>query len=129
MDPAETTSQDKRLLGRVGPVEVDVPLALGYYGGIGLAVALEMLEPPLAIFIAAVPFFKMMNRPNSTLPARILAKLLAGAAKPVGGDGEAAVRLDPSTGSPGWRLGSIGARARAETESMWAEAQRLRRGA
>lgn len=131
MDPSEMQPNDEPLVGRVGPVEIDWPLALGYYGGIGLGLALEIIEPPLALFIAAVPFFKMLNRPNSTLPSRALAQLLAGASKPVGGDGEAAIRLNPQTASSpmSWGLRSLAVRAREGTGSIWTEAQSLRRGA
>src|SRR5947209_12364088 len=85
--------ENRNLVGRIGPMEIDWPRAIGYYGGIGLALAFEVVEPPLAIFIASVPFLKMLNRPNSTLPARIVAQALDGAAKPVGGDGESSVRV------------------------------------
>ena len=34
--------QDRGLTSRVGPVEIDWPMAIGYYGGIGLALAFEM---------------------------------------------------------------------------------------
>ena len=39
---------------RTGRLEIDVPRALGYFGGIAAAVAVGMIEPPLAVFIAAV---------------------------------------------------------------------------
>lgn len=129
MEAGDMSSADRRLVGQVGPIEIDWPLAAGYYGGIALALALEMVEPPLALFIAAVPFFKMLNRPNSTLLARAVAQILAGAAKPVGGDGEAAVRLSRQSLSSGWGLRGLADRARAETGSIWSEAQSLRRGA
>ena len=41
--------EDRGLVTRVGPLEVDWPKSLGYYGGIGLAVAFELIEPPLAL--------------------------------------------------------------------------------
>ena len=70
-------------------------MAIGYYGGIGLALAFEMMEPPLALFIAALPFLKMLNRPRVSWPARLVAPLLPGTATPVGGDGASAIL--PST--------------------------------
>ncbi len=86
-------SQDRGLVSHIGPVEVDWPRSLGYYGGISLAVAAGMLEPPLAIFIAAIPFLKMLNHPKATLPTRFVAQVLDGAAKPVGGDSGATIQL------------------------------------
>ena len=44
----------------VGTVEVDVPRSVGYYGGLAVAVGIGLIEPPLALFIAAVPVFKVM---------------------------------------------------------------------
>lgn len=126
-----TNAEDRDLVGRIGPVEIDWPRAIGYYGGIGLAVTLEMVDPPLAVFIACVPFLKMLNRPNSTLPARFVAQALDGAAKPVGGDGESSVRLtqskmntEPGKGPSLGILRGIG----RETAGVWAEARALSRG-
>lgn len=91
--PATPNKQDRGLVSSIGPVEVNWPLTLGYYGGIALALGFELLEPPVAIFIAAIPFFKMLNRPDASKPTRIVAQLMAGAAKPVGGDAESTIRL------------------------------------
>jgi hypothetical protein len=46
-------------------------------------VGLGVIEPPLALFIAAVPLFKMLT--NSALPFMVLVvgEILDGAAKPV----------------------------------------------
>lgn len=85
--------EDRGLTSRFGPVEVDWPRTIGYYGGIALAVGFEMIEWPLGVFIAAVPFFKMLNRPRAKLPTRLVAQLVDGASKPVGGDAESTVRL------------------------------------
>lgn len=87
------STEDRGLVVRVGSVEIEVPRTLGYYGGIGMAVATGMIEPPLAAFIAVVPFLKMLNRPNSTKPARIVSQTLGGAAKPVGGDSLSSIRI------------------------------------
>lgn len=86
--------QDRGLVSRIGPVEIDWPRSIGYYGGIGLATAFGLIEPPLAIFIAAVPLFKMLNHPKASRPTRFAAQLLDGAAKPVGGSAEATLRLE-----------------------------------
>lgn len=92
-EQGEQGEQDRGLVSRIGPVEIDWPRSIGYYGGIALATSLELIQPPLAIFIAAVPLFKMLNSPEASLPRRFVAQLLDGAAKPVGGSAEATVRL------------------------------------
>ena len=81
------------LTGRVGPIEVDWPRSAGYFGGIALATALGMVEPPLALFIAAIPFFKLLNQPNVPRPLRVVTHFLDGMAKPVGGEAEATLWL------------------------------------
>ena len=54
---------------------------------------LGLVEPPLAIFIAAVPLFKAMT--NTALPraVRFAGEVLEGAAKPVGSNAEGVVQL------------------------------------
>ena len=78
---------------KVGRVEVDVPRSVGYFGGLAAAVGLGLLEPPLALFIAAVPAFKVLT--NSALPraVRVVGEVLEGAAKPVGSDAEGVILL------------------------------------
>lgn len=76
----------------LGPVQIDVPQTVGYYSGIGVGLALGILEPPLAAFIAAVPLIKILAE-RSSMPARFVGELLQGAAKPIGGDAEGTVRL------------------------------------
>jgi hypothetical protein len=88
--------QDRGLVSRIGPVKVDWPRSLGYYGGIGLAVAAGVIDPPLAIFIAAIPFLKMLNRPKASQAVRFIGQVLDGAAKPVGGSSEATIELEES---------------------------------
>ena len=123
MDP-----ENRGLTSQIGAVEIDWPQAVGYYSGIGLAVALGMVEPPLAIFIAAVPLFKMLNRPRASRPSRMIGQLLEGASKPVGGDGEASVRIiQDRTGSNGRRGGVLG-RIGQETGSIWTDAKVVARG-
>jgi hypothetical protein len=78
---------------QVGTVEVDVPRSIGYFGGLAAAVGLGLIEPPLAVFIAAVPVFKALT--NTALPkgVRVVGEVLEGAAKPVGSDAEGVVQL------------------------------------
>jgi hypothetical protein len=73
--------QDRGLTNRIGPVEIDWTQAIGYFGGIGLATAFGLIEPPIAIFIAAVPFFKVLNRPHAPRPARFVGPVLEGSCK------------------------------------------------
>jgi hypothetical protein len=88
-------ARDNRKLLHIelGPVQIDVPQTVGYYGGIGAALAFGLLEPPLAAFIAAVPLIKILAERGSPIPVRFVAEMLQGAAKPVGSDAEGTVRL------------------------------------
>jgi hypothetical protein len=78
---------------QAGRVEIDVPRSVGYFGALAAAVGLGLLEPPLAVFIAAVPVFKVLT--NSALPrvVRVVGEVLEGAAKPVGSDAEGVIQL------------------------------------
>lgn len=82
-----------RLTARVGGIEIDVPRSLGYYGGIALATGTGMVEAPLALFIAAVPFFKMLNGRGASRVSSFVGQFYEGMAKPVGGDGEGTLAL------------------------------------
>lgn len=84
---------DRGLTNRIGPVEINWPRAIGYYGGLGLAVGFGMIEPPFGLFIAAVPLFKMLNRPKASRPVRLFSQIMDGASQPVGGDGDPAIKL------------------------------------
>jgi hypothetical protein len=85
--------QDRGLVSQIGPLKVDWPRSIGYYGGIGIALAAGMIEPPLALFIAAIPFLKMLNQPDASQAVRFISQVLDGAAKPVGGSAEATIQL------------------------------------
>lgn len=106
--------EDRGLVSRIGPVKVDWPRSIGYYGGIGWAVAAGVIDPPLAIFIAAIPFLKMLNRPHASQPVRFIGQVLDGAAKPVGGSSEATIELDDGK-----------AAQRPPRPTMWREARQL----
>jgi hypothetical protein len=81
---------------RLVPLQIDVPQTVGYYGGIGAALAFGLLEPRLAAFIAAVPLIMILAERGSPIPVRFLAEVLEGAARPVGSDADGTVRLaDP----------------------------------
>ncbi len=72
---------------------IDVPRSIGYFGGVGAALALGVVDPPLAAFIAAVPVLAMLTHRSLPLPVRFIGEVLEGAAKPVGGDDDGYVRL------------------------------------
>ena len=124
---AHQQEEDRGLTSQVGPIEVDWPRTAGYYGGLAAAVAFGLIEPPLGIFIAAVPFLKMLNRPNSSLPARTVSQFLDGAAKPVGGDSDAVIKAVYGTPKPGQR-GLLTSRISEEAGSIWSEAKTVARG-
>jgi hypothetical protein len=87
------TKEDRGLTSRLGPLQIDWPRSLGYFGGTAAAVAFGIIEPPLGLFIAAIPFLKMLNRPEAPMPMRFVSQMLDGASKPVGGDTAATVEL------------------------------------
>lgn len=80
---------NKGLVSYAGPVAIDWPRTLGYYGGISVALSFEVISPPLAIFVAAIPFFTMLDLPKSPRPVRFVAQVLQGASMPLGGGGPA----------------------------------------
>jgi hypothetical protein len=83
------------VIGRTDHIEVDWPRSIGFFGGLGVAAALELIPLPIAIFVASVPFLKLMNRPRASKPRTFISHLVDGAAKPVGGDAEGTVRWAP----------------------------------
>lgn len=89
----QSTNEEQGMVSRFGPVEVDWPRTIGYYGGIALAVAFELIEPPVGIFIASIPLIKMLSRPKLAAPVRFASEVLQGASIPLNGDAEASVRI------------------------------------
>jgi hypothetical protein len=87
------SSAEQDMVLHSGSLEIDIPRALGYFGGIAGAVAVGLLEPPLAAFIAAVPFIKMLTTPRSPGPLRFVGLMAEGAAQPVGSSGQGTIRL------------------------------------
>ena len=106
--------QNRDLTGHIGPLEIDWPRTVGYYGGIGAAVAFGMIDPPVGLFVAAVPFLKMLNRPGAKRPTRMVAEFFDGAAKPVGGDSRSTITLKSSEHAPSH-----------QSESLLTEARRI----
>ena len=86
-------------MSQLGPVEVDWPRSLGFFGGIALAVGVGVIDPPLGLFIAAIPVIKMLDLPRLPPQFRFVAQVFEGVAKPVGGDSQGTVRLVTSRGS------------------------------
>jgi hypothetical protein len=85
--------EEQPLTLRLGSLEVDVPESIGFFGGVFLAVGVGLIEPPLGLFIAAVPFLKMLDIPRLPLPVNFLGHVMQGAAKPVGGDSDGTIRI------------------------------------
>ncbi|MGI8330514.1 hypothetical protein ACRYCC_11165 [Actinomadura scrupuli] len=83
---------DAGLVIQVGSLDIDIPRSAGYYGGVALAVAVGLIDPPLGIFIAAVPVLKMLTSARFPIPVRFIGQLLEGSARPVGGDAEGTIR-------------------------------------
>lgn len=99
--PSSQGGHQLAIVSRVGPVEIDWPRSLGYFGGIGLAVGIGLIDPPVGAFIAAVPFLKMLNRRRAATPSRFVGQIFEGLSKPVGGDSEGTIRLVGRQGSSG----------------------------
>src|SRR5205823_12744624 len=57
----DMAEQDRRVTRHIGPLDIGWPGSIGYYGGIGLAVAAGMFGVPVGLSVAAIPFFKGRN--------------------------------------------------------------------
>jgi len=90
------TRRDERgVTGQVGKndqITVDWPRSIGFFGALGAAAALGLVPIPIAVFVGAVPFLKLLDDPGASTPRRFFTHLVDGAAKPVGGDSEGTVR-------------------------------------
>jgi hypothetical protein len=93
VDKQGPADQQKGLVSRVGPLEIDWPRSLGYFGAVGLAVGIGMIDPPAGLFIAAIPFLKMLDVSRAPNPVRFFGQVFEGMAKPVGGDSQGTVRV------------------------------------
>jgi hypothetical protein len=111
----DVNEQKRGPVSHIGPLEIDWPRTIGYYGGVGLATAFGLVEPPLALFIAAIPLLKMLNHPGASRPVRFVGELLEGAAKPVGGDSESTIQF---TNKPGPQRRSFMQEARQLADQM-----------
>lgn len=113
--------QEEGLTSRVGLIAIDWPKTIGYYGGIGLALAFEVLDPPVALFIAAIPLYKMLSHPKLPLPVRITGQVLEGAALPLGSADEATIHLANDDQGNKRKQG----RQQHNSSSIWAEARAM----
>lgn len=95
----------------VGRLHLDIPRTVGYYGGITAAVALGILDPPLALFIAAVPVFTLLTAPTAPTGIRLLGRVLQGTAKPVSSDDHHLIAFDDA--QPGRKVVDVGAAPQA----------------
>ncbi len=122
-DQDDHKQQERGLTSRVGPVEINWPLTVGYYGGIGVAVATEMVAPPLALFIAVIPFVKMLNRPEASRPTRLVSQVFQGAATPVNGNAPSFIRLTTPDVAHAAHAVARAATPADRPRSIWAEAR------
>jgi hypothetical protein len=90
---ANASTGEDGLVSRLGPIEIDWPRSIGFFGGIGVAVGIGIIDPPIGLFIAAVPFLKMLNSSRAPKPSKFIGQVIEGVAKPVGGDSQGTVRL------------------------------------
>ncbi len=90
---ADPFQEDRGMITQAGPLVVDVPRSIGYFGAVTLAVALELIPLPLGAFIAVVPFLKLLKRSGDPSRTRFVAAVFEGAAIPVGGQSEDVIRL------------------------------------
>jgi hypothetical protein len=63
---------------RLRMVTPDVPRSVAYYGGVALAVAVGVLEPPLGLLIAAMPLLKRTTHRALPVVIRFAGKALEG---------------------------------------------------
>jgi hypothetical protein len=90
---------------------IDVPRTVGYYGGVGAALALGLIDWPIAVFIGAIPLVKVMRGRPLRLGLDFAVQFFEGAAKPVGGDAEGTIQLEPRPAArPVARAGARGGR-------------------
>jgi hypothetical protein len=91
--PSPARKAQPRISVEVGPLRVDIPRTAGYYGGVAAALALGIIDWPVAVFIGAIPAIKLLQRNDLPKQVQFAVQLLDGAAKPVGGDSEGTVEL------------------------------------
>jgi hypothetical protein len=86
-------TEDEDLAGRIGPIEVDWPRSVGHHGGVALAVALEIIDWSVGLFLATIPMVKLPNWRPLPRAVRFPVQVFEGMSKPVGGDAEGTLRM------------------------------------
>lgn len=114
------SSEDRGLSSRLGPLEIDWPRSAGYYGGVAVAVAFDVIEWPVGLFLAAIPLVKLLNRGALPRSVRFTVQMFDGMAKPVGGDSKGTIQM---SGTPR-RLRAVTSRAATGKTSPRAAAPR-----
>lgn len=104
----ETSEERKGITAHFGPVHIDLPRTVGYYGGVGAALALGLIDWPIAVFIGGIPLVKLTQGRPLRWGLDFAVQFFEGAAKPVGGDAEGTIQVEAR---PAARR-SAGARAR-----------------
>lgn len=119
----EQESAQRGLAVQVGPLEIDAAKAAGYYGGLSVALALGMIEWPLGLFVAAVPIFKMLTRPDASQAEWIVGQALEGASTPVGGSASPVIRISDRGGAKS--RGGVLSWAFSPLRGVWLEAEQV----
>jgi hypothetical protein len=73
---------------------MDVPRTVGYFAGAAVAVAAGLVDPPIGVVIAIVPFIKPLTHSALPVAVRLVGEFLEGASKPIGGDDDAVFELE-----------------------------------
>jgi hypothetical protein len=100
--------EEPGITSKLGEVEIDWPRSLGFFGALGVATALELIPIPIAVFVAGVPFLKLLNRPNAPKVSKFVSEVVAGASKPVGGDSEGTIHWSKKANADSRRRARVG---------------------
>lgn len=119
-------TEQRHLAAGLGPLEIDAPKAAGYYAGLAVALALGVVEPPLAVFIAAVPFFQLFTRPDASRTEWAVGEILQGAATPVGGSASPVIRIADRSQSR--QPAFLASRLLGPIRDVWVDARRVAGG-
>lgn len=99
-----------------------MPRSVGYNGGVALAVAIEMIELSLGLFLATIPVVMLLDRRDLPKAVHLAVRVFDGMAKPVGGDAKWTIQLARTP----WRLKAVAERA-VGSESARPRPRRARR--
>jgi hypothetical protein len=103
----------------------EVMRSLGFYGGIALAVALGLMDPPGGLLMGITPLLRTMVQPHT--PAEgALTHVFEGAAQPLGIEAVTPVATQLAGPVIQRSLRTLAGRTLAEVRSMWADAQAMR---